>query len=169
MEKIRHDHFYGNQPTRHDISFLLDEIDRLQKQLDDGPIACIPAGQPAHDNLDGCHPPLRDYFAGLALAGTLSQDMWREGQLPALAAHAAYTYADAMLVEREKAKPGPKGPKECPSCQNPMHWLDDEGVWFCRNCRVDMDLERWVFRGHWPSGTFFEWKRIPVDKPEKSQ
>lgn len=53
---------------------------------------------------------LRDWHAGQALPAIMSRDLYRgmarvapgSPMHPALAAQAAYQYADAMLVEREK-------------------------------------------------------------------
>lgn len=54
----------------------------------------------------------RDYFAGRALSGLLANNEWlvavREvessgAKAAALIAHAAYTYADAMLKDKKEA------------------------------------------------------------------
>jgi len=48
---------------------------------------------------------LRDYFAGLALAGLFSnprRDAEGDGSIPKAFAEAAYECADAMLMERKK-------------------------------------------------------------------
>jgi len=80
----------------------------MRNQPDDDGARSIPVGEPAHDYLDGCYPPLRDLFAGFALAG-LAVVYQVEGK-PTLvdsdwAAEKAYEKADAMLIQREKVKP----------------------------------------------------------------
>lgn len=47
---------------------------------------------------------LRDYFAGQAISGIMTDDDWDEN----IVARSAYAIADAMLAEREKTTVSPK-------------------------------------------------------------
>lgn len=51
----------------------------------------------------GERPSLRDYFAGQALAGLLSNDRLESDWIPIDVARDAYTMADAMLAERSNS------------------------------------------------------------------
>mgnify|MGYP003132973889 CR=1 FL=1 len=62
------------------------------------PARAHPQGHPDQANGDGMT--LRDYFAGQALAGSLS----RIPLSPKAAAIQAYAYADAMLAQRAEEK-----------------------------------------------------------------